>query len=637
MFHSAAMARKSAEDWSAIETPAGRATKVPAHLEGLSAKDPKARAKSLTALRRLAIFEGDITPLAVPLAPQLVAIAKDPKAPELAGVLLLLADLLVCGSADTWIKIGYEVRIPAFENAAPDQYGRALYERIAVGAETYASYVTHANAVVRAHVAPLLAYSSRETKLIEPALLAQLPKEKDAAARGALAIALAHQGRYQKDERATKALLAQSQEKDPLARLGAAVGLAVTLGAKAGDDVAETLLDAAKRQRKKVDAFPWYRGSCANLAVVVCAHLAERRRDLDLAERLVVAAAELPTHFWALGSLIDAAFAGDERSTPRAPGELDAKQKKAVLQVAATEQIERLGPGLARAGLPDDADALACVAGKPPKTALARVVDGESLLRSAVCALRTAAAQAKWHAKLASMTDDERIEIARDAHCHPLRIWSLPRPVDLDPERDEFVIDDRADRALLGRAMELIATDLMGCAPDALAAELARLGKQDLQPPGYLYALTGATCEAFARAGREVPKAVDRRFERINPGDVPGDIELLRSAIEKLPPKRREAVILEQHFWHHGIPEPGEAPLGGAWLTVDLAPTAAIAKHVVKEILSWSGESAPYPEDHAVRVLQRIGVPARAPIKAGLTKSPAYAGVLERALAGLAE
>ncbi|MBL8742495.1 MAG: hypothetical protein JNK04_15405, partial [Myxococcales bacterium] len=369
-------------DWSAIQTPAGRATKVPALLADLEGRDPKIRAKGVQWLRRLSIFEGDTTPVAVPLAPRLVTIVK-PKAPALAETLRLLADLLVCGSADAWLMRGYDVRIPAFEKAPPSQPGRALYEAIAVGVDRYIACLTHADVAVRANVAPLLAYLSRETASIEPALFERLPKEKDPAARGALALALAHQGQYAGDGRARDLLIEQSRSKDVLAAVGAAAGLVATLGAAAPDHVAQVLLEAVAKQRKKVDAFPFHGGIPANLAVIVAARFAGDRGDVGLAERLVNAAAKLPTAFWALGSLIDAAFAREPRPTPRAPGELDEKQIVAVRAVAASEHVERLTSGLDRAGLVADAAALACVAGDPPSTSLARVVDGEPLLRSA--------------------------------------------------------------------------------------------------------------------------------------------------------------------------------------------------------------------------------------------------------------
>lgn len=617
-------------DWAAIETPSGKATKVPTHLEGLSSGDAKTRAKSLSALRRLAVYEGEVTAVAVPLAPHLVDLARDSAAPELAEALLLLSDLLVCGKADRWVVVGYDVRTPAFESAPPDQYGRALYETIAAGAPSYLEHLGHASTSVRAHVAPLLAYLSREHAVIEPALRARMSVEKEPVVRAALAIALAHQGRYANDEGATKLLASLLDDGDLITRIGAACGLAAVLGADAPSAVAEILVEAAKKQRKKNADFPFFDGNLANLAVVVASHLAGARADLALAESLVAASKKLPTQLWAIGSLVDAAFANDARPTPRAPGELDAKQRAAVLAVVASGESERIHSGLARAGLPADAKALTCVAGGDPPTSLARVVDGEPLLRAATRALRTADAEAKWHAMLAAMTDAERIDLARDAHCHPLRIWSLPRPSGLDPQRDAFVIDDRTTRALLDRAMEVLATDLALCAPSALVVAMDALGTQDLKPPGYIAALALGACEGSARAGIEVPPAVDAWLAKINPLSSFANLDRLRRALALLPAKRLEQVVLARHGWHKDRPDPGEAEIGGLWVIADLAPTPAVAEAIVKEIASWTGGSAPYPEDFAVNLLRSFGAAAHAPIEAALAARPKYADVLRR-------
>lgn len=622
---------RSAVDWAAIETPSGKAAKVPAHLEGLSSNDAKLRAKSLAALRKLAVFEGEVTPAAVPLAPHLVEIARDAKSPELAGVLLLLADLLVCGEADRWIVIGYEVRIPAFEEAEPDQYGRALYESIAAGTTAYLEHLDHTSPVVRAHVAPLLAYLSRETEAIEPALHARVSgeEEEDSGARAALAIALAHQGRYAKSDRASKLLARMLDDSDAIARIGAAAGLAATLGAAAPPDVAEILVLAAKKQRKKVEGFPFFEGSLANLAVVVASHLAGVRGDLELAESVVAASKKLPTQLWALGAMIDAAFAGDDRPTPRAPGELDAKQRKAVLAIAASGEAERIHSALTRIGLRADAQALACAAGEDPPTSLARVIDGEPLLRLAARALRSRDAEARWHAVLAPMTDVERIDIARDAHCHPLRIWSLPRPSGLDPEHEAFPgIEGLEDRVRLGRSVEVLGIDLALCAPSAIVAAMNELAKEDLKPPSYIACLAIAACEAAARSGIEVPTAADEWLAKINPLSSFDVVDQLRRALGRLSASRREAVVLRRHFWHGS--DAGNVTPAGAWLIADLAPTPAVAELVVKEIVSWSGSNAPYPEAFAVSLLRTMGDAARPAIDAALATPPKYADVLRR-------
>lgn len=624
-----------ATDWAAIETPSGKAGKVPSHLEGLSAADAKLRKKSLSALRRLALYEGEVTSAAVPLAPHLVDLARDDATPELAGVLLLLADLLVCGEADRWIGIGYDVRTPAFESALPDQYGRALYESISAGAPAYLAHLAHASPAVRAHVAPLLAYLSREHAAIEPAVRARTSssREKEPAVRAALAIALAHQARYANDGSATELLVALLDDADATTRVGAAAGLAATLGAEAPTAVAEILVEAAKKQRKKVADFPFFEGNLANLAVVVGSRLAGARGDLALAESLVAASKKLPTQLWAIGAMVDAAFAKDERPTPRAPGELDAKQRAAVLSVVASGESERIHSALARAGLPADPKALACVAGEDPPTSLARVVAGEPLLRAATRALRTAEAEARWHAMLATMSDAERIDIARDAHCHPLRIWSLPRPSGVDPARDAFVIDDRTTRALLDRAMEIVATDLALCAPSSLVIAMNALGREDLKPPGYIAALALGACEASARAGLAVPVEVDAWLAKINPLSSFANLERLRRALALLPADRLEQVVLARHCWHKVRPEPGEAAIGGLWVIADLARTPAVAEAIVKEIASWTGGSAPYPEDFAVDLLRSFGAAAHAPIEAALATSPKVADVLRRLVA----
>lgn len=619
-------------DWARIETPAGRATKVPALLAGLGVADAdadaKVRAKHLAALRRLAIVEGEITAAAVPLADELVSLAEDAAAPELARVLVLLGDLLVCGSADSWMMKGYDVRIPAFDAASPDQAGRALYERIAVATPTWIAHLGHADATVRACVAPLLAYLSRETKAILPPLHARWGDDKDGTARGALAVALAHHARYADDRDARVSLQAALADNDPVARLGVAVALVIAEGADAADSVAETLLYAVQKQRKKVDAFPWQGGSLANLAVIATAQLAAVRGDLPLAERLVTAAARLPTHFWAVSALLDAAFLRDTRPTPRAPGELNATQTRAVLQVAAFDELETIASGLARLGLPADKKALRSLAGEGEPTALARVIDGDPLLRRAARALCTAKDEATWHAVVAALPEAERIDVVRDANCHPLRMWELPPPSDVAPEQRLFHARDQ--RALMTRVFEVFAADLATCSLPALVRALAELGKQELQPPTYRAALVVAACRAAARANEVVPESVDAPFAKINPGSSFDGIEAIRDALRCLPPPRREKVVLARHYWHSSSGD--EVTAGGAWRIADLAPTSAVARAIVEEIVGWSGSNAPYPEAQAVEVLRRIGEPAIPIVRAAIAKTPKYVSVLQRAL-----
>src|SRR5690606_10766428 len=137
------------------------------------------------------------------------------------------------------------------------------------------------------------------------------------------------------------------------------------------------------------------------------------------------------------------------------------------------------------------------------------------------------------------------------------------------------------------RAIALSTLDLIPCSVASLAQALEDLAAQKLQPPGYAAPLAYATCEAAFRAGEVVPALVDARLARINPGSTSGCVADLRRALGRLPPERREAVVLKHHFWHAERDE--GVVVGGGWLTADLCPTTAVATAVVGEIQSWSG------------------------------------------------
>ena len=72
---------------------------------------------------------------------------------------------------------------------------------------------------------------------------------------------------------------------------------------------------------------------------------------------------------------------------------------------------------------------------------------------------------------------------------------------------------------------------------------------------------------------------------------------------------------------------------GADVVDLGVAPTPAVAGTIVKEVSSWTGGNAPYPEEHAAELLWRIGEPARAAIEAAIASNPKYVSVLNRALA----
>lgn len=608
----------------------GPMAKVDPHLTALSSSDAKVRAKGLTALRKAAIEHGEVTDDAVAVARAIAPATRDPAQPTLAPLLLLAADLVVCGEADAWMTNGYDARGTAFEEAPPEQRGRALYETFSAGTEDYLALLGHADAAVRAAVAPLLAYLGRETERVEPALRAHLPKEADAAAAASLAVALGLHGRYLARAASTEALRAALAGGDPVATAGAALGLALRADGDLPSAAIDRLLEAAAKQRKKVPGFAWRGGSLADAAVVVVAWVAKRRSDLALAERLVAASKKLPTHLWAAGALLESTFDGDGE-TPVAPSDLDDRQRRAVSLVTKTDEVERLAQTLRRFGLPDEPAALAAFADPAAASPLYRVLKGEPLLRTLARALHTDDGVADWHAAMSTLTSAERIETARGACCHPHRAWDLPRPSDVDP--DDAIDEGRpSKRVVMTRLVQLLGEDLATCPLAELAAAAEALAAESLKPPTYLGALVFATAEVAGREGVALPVVLDGLFRRMNPESSFEERGPLRRALEALPDDRREAVVLSRHFWHRPDPEPGEPAIGGAWVIADLSPTAAVAQHVVAEIVSWSGSSAPYPDDEAVDLLRRIGAPAKATIEAALARAPKYAAVLKRAL-----
>lgn len=615
---------------SSAAAPAGPAAKLSKHLVALSSGDAKARSKAVAALRKVAIEHGEITDDAVTVARAIAPATRDPASRALALLLPLAADLIVCGEADLWLTHGYDVRGSAFEEAPPEQQGRALYETFSAGVEDYLGHLGHADAAVRSAVAPLLAYLGRETDRIEPALRAHLPKEADASAAASLAVALGLHGRYRVESAATKALQAAFAGRDSVAVAGAALGLALRADGELSAEVVDRLLEVAAKQRKKLPGFAWRGGSLADAAVVVVAWVAKRRSDLALAERLVAASKKLPTQLWAAGALLESTFDG-EGPTPVAPSDLDDRQQRAVTLVTKTDEVAGLAETLRRFGLPTEPKALAAFVDPAAASPLYRAVNGEPLLRTLARALYTDAGVAPWHAALSVLSSSERIAVARGACCHPHRAWDLPCPSDVDTQ--DAVGEGRpSTRLIMSRLVALLTADLSTCSFSELAAAAEALAGESLKPPTYLGALVFALCQAAEREAAALPPVVDGLLRRINPESSFDDREPVRRALAALPEDRRETIVLSRHFWHHQAPEPGEPALGGAWVIADLSPTAAVAAQVVAEVVSWTGGSAPYPEETAVDLLRRIGAAARPAIEAAIIKAPKYVAVLERAL-----
>lgn len=601
------------------------------HLTGLASADAKARGRAAVALRDAAIVEGELTDEAVAIAQLLIPIAGDGTHPSLPPVLQLLADLVACGEADRWLTLGYDVRGEFFEEAEPDHPARAIYEAAAAILAPLLGHLGSDRASVRAALGPLLAVLSRQCDRVHPALASHLPGEKDATAQGSLAIALALQSRYADDPGAGALLAPLRGAKKPAARIGGAVGEVLVAPADAPAEAVDGLMSAVASERKKVKDFPWFDGVLADLAVRVLAWLAEQRRDLDLAERLAIAAAGLPSSVFATGSVIDAAFPPEDAPLPRAPGELDEKQRRAALFLATSPDRERVASGLRRAGLSLHEAGLRRLAGELPPGPLARTVDGEPLLRTAARALRTAAGEARWHRALATLPEADRVEVARDALAVGLRVWDAPRPSDVDPERDELVVEERDEAAMRSRAVDVLSVDLATCSVTTLTGAIERLATEALVPPTLRAALVVAACEAAAREGVEVPLAVDAAFADINPGSGFG-VGRLREALARIPPARREAIVLALRFWHADWQRPDVLTPGGAWAVVDLSPTPRVAEAVVREMVSWTG-SGPYPEDLAVDILRGMGSAARPAIEAALAAESKQAPLLRRALA----
>lgn len=296
-----------------------------------------------------------------------------------------------------------------------------------------------------------------------------------------------------------------------------------------------------------------------------------------------------------------------------------------------TDEVAGLSETLRRCGLPTEPKALAAFVDPAAASPLYRVVNGEPLLRTLARALYTDAGVPKWHAAISSLSSTERIEVARGACCHPHRAWDLPCPSDVDA--NDVVGGGRpSTRLILSRLVTLLTDDLSTCTFAELTAAAEALASESLKPPTYLGALVFALSLAAEREGATLPIVVDALFRRINPESSFDDREPVRRALAALPEERREAIVLSRHFWHHQDPKPDEPALGGAWVIADLSPTAAVAAHVVAEVVSWTGGSAPYPEETAIDLLRCIGAPARPAIEAAITKAPKYVAVLERAL-----
>lgn len=611
---------------STAAAPDGVTAKFSKQLAALSSRDAKARSRAVAALRKIAIEFGEITDDALSVARGIAPATRDPESPALALLLPLAADLIVCGEADLWLTHGYDVRGSEFEQAPPEQSGRALYETFSAGMEDYLGHLEHADAAVRSAVAPLLAFLGRETDRIEPALRAHLPKEADASAAASLAVALGLHGRYRGEINATKALQAAREGRDPVTVAGAALGLALRADGAPPTALVDSLLSVAAKQRKKLPGFAWHRGSLADAAVVVLAWVAKRGSDLPLAERLVAASKKLPTHLWAAGALLESTFG--EGLTPVAPSDLDDGQLRAVTLVTQTNEVAGLSQTLRRFGLPTDPKALAAFADPAAASPLYRVVNGEPLLRTLARALHSDAGVAPWHSTMSSLASSERIAVARGACCHPHRAWDLPCPSDVDASD----VVRGSPRLIMSRLVALLTADLSTCPFAELAAASEALAGESLKPPTYLGALVFALSEAAAREGVVPPPVVDGLFKRMNPESSFSDRDPVRRALAALPEDRRESIVLSRHFWHHQDPKSGEPALGGAWVIADLSPTAAVAAHVVAEVVSWTGGSAPYPEETAVDLLRHIGASARPAIEAAITSGPKYVAVLERAL-----
>lgn len=272
-------------DWDAFDTPFGPRTGgvIPPLLEKLDAPDARVRARALTDIhhRAVAVNGGYGRPfldVGLALVPVLAARLDAPGAlaPQLGQLLVALGDI---AAGNHRLHVAQGLPLAGLERTDIGPM-RAIQTAVAGLAGRIVERLDDADAGTRAGAAFALAWVPGEATTSVPALLARLPKERNAAARASLLVALGYLGGP------ADALFASVGEKAPV---GACAALGVMLtDAGRTDDVLDAAL--APLPKPVVAGLAFLDGALARLRTQVIGGATVRRGDLAahlaLVERL---------------------------------------------------------------------------------------------------------------------------------------------------------------------------------------------------------------------------------------------------------------------------------------------------------------------------------------------------------------
>ncbi|WP_434044618.1 MULTISPECIES: hypothetical protein [Sorangium] len=588
-------------DWNGIEHAYGPATDVPGGLRALRSKKAPERRGALKGLDDTINHQGTITPAAVAAAPFLVELALDPSVKDRAAILVFLANLAVGGDHIRSISAGYDVRGRAFGELPEDHPYKAIYRRVAAGIDGYLALLSDSDASVRVAAALLLAFLSSHAERSAPVVRARVAAEPDEKARASAVLCLGYLDGYLGDEGDVDRFLELAHEGPDLVRVAACLALAYASPSRVGAAEQRVLLDALASAAQPLADFPWCGGELGNHIAMALTRVGAAQQDVSLLVGLLEATQGKPTQPRVATAIVDAVFAvdGGPPSDLRLPSELSEAQRGTLKHLVERQLVQRIGAALSRHGLLSAEGDLRRFLGLTPAGPLDRAVGGEPLWRLAIRVMSDRAPVEAWVDALnASLGPEEVIEACQDAAVPPYALlvpW--PRRGD-DPWTVTLGRRTRLERMLAGALIARVPADLLEQAADRL---LAAQDRRDV----LCAALIAALSAALAKEG----KTLDARHDPlVAAGMAEPFFEDMRAVLARLPPDRREPLILALSFDHYMQTTPAGRAMfvRGAWLYVDLCSTEAAADKLASAVQKWRVDGE-VPKDRAVEAFAALG------------------------------
>ncbi|WP_437779961.1 hypothetical protein [Sorangium sp. So ce1097] len=588
-------------DWNGIEHAYGPATDVPDGLRALRSSKAPERRGALKRLDDTINHQGTITPAAVAAAPFLVELALDPSVKDRAALLVFLANLAVGGDHIRHITSGYDVRGRGFAELPEDHPYKAIYQRVAAGIDGYLGLLSDKDASVRVAAALLLAFLSSHAERSAPVVRGRVAAETDEKALASAVLCLGYLDGYLGDEGDVDRFLDLAQKGPELVRVAACLGLASAAPSRVGAAEQKVLLDALAGAAQPLADFPWCGGELGNHIAMALTRVGAARQDVDLLVGLLEATRGKPTQPRVASTIVDAVFAGEggPPSDLRLPSELSEAQRGMLKHLVERQLVQRIGPALSRHGLLSAEGDLRRFLGLTPAGPLDREVGGEPLWRLAIRVMSDRAPVEAWvNALEGSLGPAEVIEACLDAAVPPYALL-VPWPRRGD---DTWTVTlgrrTRLQRMLSGALIAGVPADLLAQAADRL---LEAQDRRDV----VCAALVVALSEALAKEG----KTLDARHDPlVAAGMAEPFAEDVRAVLARLPPDRREPLILALPFEHYMQTTPAGRRMfvRGAWLYVALCSSEAAADKLASAVQKWRVDGE-VPKDRAVEAFAALG------------------------------